>query len=389
MPSPMLEPRAMESGSRQASVFGVGAAFVAFIAAVIAARIYVRLVMLRALGTDDILMIVGTFFGFALTGASMAAAYYGVGRHYDDIPDVDYIPMLKSIYATRLLYVLSLLFVKTSLLIFYLRLDHRRPLKYTVYGILFIVIGVSIASFFILAFSCYPPAKFWDVLGTADGKCMDPGNQQDFYEANGILNIITDVLIYVVPIPMLWGVRISTRRKGAIFAIFGLGILSIAAGGVRYSFVLQLAGNPDQYYYLADSLNWCSIEIYVAIFCGSAPSLSVLVKTYAPALLGSSGGRGPTGTSGAGNGYGYGGRGTGPSYRLSSRPRGRRDTDIDVDISALDRERDGSQEEIISARGQGGIMMKTDITMEVDERGDDEGDADLRSGKGEHFRFGK
>jgi uncharacterized membrane-anchored protein YitT (DUF2179 family) len=119
--------------------------------------------------------------------------------------------MLKSIYATRLLYVLSLLFVKISLLIFYLRLDHRRPLKYTVYGILFIVIGVSIASFFILAFSCYPPAKFWDVTGTAvDGKCMDPGNQQDFYEANGILNIITDVLIYVVPIPMLWGVRIST-----------------------------------------------------------------------------------------------------------------------------------------------------------------------------------
>jgi hypothetical protein len=119
--------------------------------------------------------------------------------------------MLKSIYATRLLYVLSLLFVKISLLIFYLRLDHRRPLKYTVYGILFIVIGVSIASFFILAFSCYPPAKFWDVTGTAvDGKCMDPGNQQNFYEANGILNIITDVLIYVVPIPMLWGVRIST-----------------------------------------------------------------------------------------------------------------------------------------------------------------------------------
>ncbi|KAL2785630.1 hypothetical protein BJX66DRAFT_329186 [Aspergillus keveii] len=387
MPMPLLETRAMESGSRQASVFGVGAAFVAFISAVIAARIYVRLVMLRALGTDDILMIIGTFFGFALTGASMAAAYYGVGRHYDDIPDADYISMLKSIYATRLLYVLSLLFVKISLLIFYLRLDHRRPLKYTVYGILFIVIGVSIASFFILAFSCYPPAKFWDVTGTAvDGKCMDPGNQQDFYEANGILNIITDVLIYVVPIPMLWGVRISTRRKGAIFAVFGLGILSIAAGGVRYSFVLQLAGNPDQYYYLADSLNWCSIEIYVAIFCGSAPSLSVLVKTYAPALLGSSGGggRGPSGMSG-GN---YGGRGTGPSYRLSSRPRGRRDTDIDVDISALDRERDGSQEEIISARGQG-IMMKTDITMEVDERRDAEGDADLRGAKEEHFRFGK
>jgi hypothetical protein len=34
-------------------------------------------------------------------------------------------------------------------------------------------------------------------------------------------------------------------------------------------------------------------------------------------------------------------------------------------------------------------MMKTDITMEVDERRDAEGDADLRGAKEEHFRFGK
>lgn len=49
----LLTARELESGSRQASVFGVGGAFVAFISAVIAARVYVRVVMLHALGTDD------------------------------------------------------------------------------------------------------------------------------------------------------------------------------------------------------------------------------------------------------------------------------------------------------------------------------------------------
>ncbi|KAL4965197.1 uncharacterized protein BDV14DRAFT_200186 [Aspergillus stella-maris] len=48
-----LEKREIVSGSRQASVLGVGGAFVAFISAIVAARVYVRLVILRALGTDD------------------------------------------------------------------------------------------------------------------------------------------------------------------------------------------------------------------------------------------------------------------------------------------------------------------------------------------------
>lgn len=117
--------------------------------------------------------------------------------------------MLKSIYSTRIIYVLSLGFVKVSLLIFYLRLDHRRYMKWIVYALQFVVVGLTIASVFILAFSCYPPAKFWDLTGEAEGHCMDPDSQQVFYEANGILNIITDICIYLAPIPMLWGVRIS------------------------------------------------------------------------------------------------------------------------------------------------------------------------------------
>ncbi|KAL4780061.1 hypothetical protein BJX76DRAFT_339165 [Aspergillus varians] len=350
-----LEPRALESGSRQASVFGVGGAFVVFITAVIAVRVYVRLVMLRALGTDDILMVIGTVLGIGLTAASMVAAYYGVGRHRSHIPEEDYLPMLKGIYSTRVIYVLSLMFVKMSLLIFYLRLDPRRYMNWAVYALLFIVIGLSIASFFILTFSCFPPSKFWDVTGTAEGHCMDPDSQQIFYEANGILNIITDILIYVVPIPMLWRVRISRRRKAAILGVFSVGVLSIAAGCVRYDFVRKLAHNEDQYYYLADSLNWCSIEIYVAIFCGSAPSLSVLVKTIAPAILGSSDRTATT----HGNPSDQG-----PSHRLSGRPSNhRRRLASTADLN-------GSEEDMIpGASGTEGILMKTDIHMQVDSRG--------------------
>ncbi|KAL4955732.1 hypothetical protein BDW69DRAFT_182283 [Aspergillus filifer] len=359
-----LQQREIVPGSRQASVFGVGGAFVAFISAVIAARVYVRLAILRELGTDDMLMVIGTILGFGLTGASMAAAYYGVGRHYQDLLPLSpptTTPMLQSIYATRILYVLPLMFVKTSLLLFYLRLDPRRWMKYTVYGLLVIVIGLSIASFCILAFSCFLPPKFWDLSVDASDHFMDADRQQTFYEANGVLNIVTDICIYIVPIPMLWGLRISVRRKGAIFAIFSIGILSIAAGCVRYDFVRKLASNPDQYYYLADSLNWCSIDIYVAIFCGSAPTLSVLIKTYAPAILGS---KGRTGNS---HGLAHVSN-QGPLHPFSGRPSQHRRLDDTVDLIAGTATE--SQEEIIPGREDRGerIMMKTGIRMEVSDR---------------------
>ncbi|KAK1146140.1 hypothetical protein N8T08_003229 [Aspergillus melleus] len=362
LPSIML-PRGIEHGSRQASVFGIGVSFAVFIMVVIGLRLYVRISLINAIGVDDVLMVIGAIFTFGLSVASIIAAYHGTGRHVEDIPTPSLPPMLKAIYSTRLIYIVAMLFVKMSLLWFYLRLDRRRRMRWTVYCLMVFVIGISVSSFFVLAFSCYPPAMFWDVEGTVKGKCMSPGSQQAFYDANGILNIVTDIFIYLTPIPMLWGVKISGRKKTALFGIFGLGILAVAAGCVRYDYVRLLSNTADQYYYLADSLNWCSIEIYVAIFCGSAPALSVLIKTYAPRVFGSSYGRHDY----EGDGHTPGNSsGQTPAQKLSGRSkdiwhkakisgrRGLQDTTLT-----------GSEEAIVPGDG---IVLKTELRMDVMQR---------------------
>ncbi|PLB50030.1 hypothetical protein P170DRAFT_463334 [Aspergillus steynii IBT 23096] len=361
LPSFLL-PRGIEHGTRQASVFGIGISFAVFIMVVILLRLYVRISLINAIGVDDVLMVIGAVFTFGLSVASMIAAYHGTGKHVEEIPMTSLPPMLKAIYSTRLIYIIAMLFVKMSLLWFYLRLDRRRRMKWTVYFLMFFVIGISVSSFFVLAFSCYPPAMFWDVEGTVEGECMSPGSQQAFYDANGILNIVTDIFIYLTPIPMLWGVKISGRKKGALFAIFGLGILAVAAGCVRYDYVRLLSNTADQYYFLADSLNWCSIEIYVAIFCGSAPALSVLIKTYAPRVFGSSYGRHdyesdntPGNSSGQTPAQRLSGRGKDIWHKAKiSGRRGLQDTTLT-----------GSEEAIVPGDG---IVLKTELRMDVMQR---------------------
>ncbi|GCB24625.1 hypothetical protein AAWM_07510 [Aspergillus awamori] len=214
---------------QQTTVLGIGVAFMAFTSVVIALRVYVRTLLLRAWGADDVLMVIGT-----------------------------------CIWATRLLYVLGLCFIKLSLLWFYLRLETRRFMQWLVYSVIFIVLGVSISSFFVDTLSCIPPSKFWN--STKSGHCMSTASQQKFYEVNGILVIVMDILIWAVPIPMLWRVRISLRKKIAVLGVFSVGLLSIAAACVRYNTVLQLANNPDETYVLAASLNWCGIEAYVVFY---------------------------------------------------------------------------------------------------------------------------
>ena len=148
---------------------------------------------------------------------------------------------------------------------------------------------------------------------------------------------------------------------------------------VRYDYVRLLSNTADQYYFLADSLNWCSIEIYVgmishpipscvhilsnpAIFCGSAPALSVLIKTYAPRVFGSSYGRynyesdnTPGNSSGQTPAQRLSGRGKDIWHKAKiSGRRGLQDTTLT-----------GSEEAIVPGDG---IVLKTELRMDVMQR---------------------
>ncbi|KAF9696675.1 hypothetical protein EKO04_005531 [Ascochyta lentis] len=240
--------------------------------------------MQGGLGTDNHLLLVGFIFTIALSISTMLCGWYGAGVHAKDIPLENMAPLLKSNYATRLLYTVALGFVKASILVFYMRLDHRKYTRWAIYFLMAFVAALSITTFFFLAFVCVPPSLFWDVTGqkAAPEKCLSQATQQMFFNLNGVCNIIQDVSIYLLPIPILWNLQMPLRQKLALGALFSVGMVAVTAGCVRFYYVLFLANEADLWYYMADSLNWCSIEIYVAIICSSASTFKAILKTYLP-----------------------------------------------------------------------------------------------------------
>ena len=130
-------------------------------------------------------------------------------------------PMPQLISVASILYCPFLASAKLSLLFFYLRLSHIQWFRLCVYASMFLVVGYNIALVFPLIFACTPFKRNWDVTIT-EGSCID---RTPLYMATAVLNMATDILLLVLPIPMVVKLQMPRAQKAGLICIFGVGSL--------------------------------------------------------------------------------------------------------------------------------------------------------------------
>jgi hypothetical protein len=115
----------------------------------------------------------------------------------------------------------SLAAVKISLLLFYVRIFSIRKFRVAAYVVMTVVvmwwISVVLEEFLL----CRPFAYNWD-RSIENGVC---GNVEAAYTAAGIINLCTDVMALILPVPMVWGLQLPPRAKAALLVTFGVGIV--------------------------------------------------------------------------------------------------------------------------------------------------------------------
>ncbi|KAF9741992.1 hypothetical protein PMIN06_006415 [Paraphaeosphaeria minitans] len=99
-----------------------------------------------------------------------------------------------------------------------------------------------------------------------------------------ISDLITDVLIWLLPIPVVWGLNIGIRRKLGVIAIFLLAACSLAAAVVRLLIQLAIhregfAARTNVNLTLSTSLYWQFIEADIALIACCLPMMSVFFKS--------------------------------------------------------------------------------------------------------------
>jgi hypothetical protein len=118
-------------------------------------------------------------------------------------------------------YCFSVTCAKSSILLFYLRLSPHRYFRVITYGLLVIIVIYSLIVSFQFLFACTPMAKFWDMTITK-ATCID---YRKIWLFNALMNSLTDICMLILPIPMLWPVRIPLRQKMGVTAMLMVGVL--------------------------------------------------------------------------------------------------------------------------------------------------------------------
>ena len=100
----------------------------------------------------------------------------------------------------------------------------------TVYTTMAMSVSYAVSVLLQNIFLCRPIAKNWDK--TISGSC---GNTIQAYEAFGIINLLIDLAIVILPMPLLWGLQLPIAKKVALTAIFGVGFVYATRSSLEFS----------------------------------------------------------------------------------------------------------------------------------------------------------
>ncbi|KAF7533426.1 hypothetical protein G7054_g7075 [Neopestalotiopsis clavispora] len=239
---------------------------------VVGLRVYTRLAYKTGLGWDDALILISAPQGVGMLIIQGLWLPMGIGYPLTEVA-VNIGVILRLLVAYELIYATSISSIKLSVLCFYLRMFVNPGLKkVTKYVIAFVLLW-SVGNILQVFLICRPFAATYDP--TVPGTC---GDQVGSFIAIGAFNIITDVLIFFLPIHTIWTLQMKTRAKIGVVAVFLIGILTSIVGICRIVSLLNvdLTNNLTGTMIYADFLS--TIEPNLAVLCVSLPVLGPLLS---------------------------------------------------------------------------------------------------------------
>ena len=94
---------------------------------------------------------------------------------------------------------------------------------------------------FAIIFQCLPIEYNWNTT-IEGGHCIAIGK---FALVTSILNVITDVTILVLPLPLVWKLNVTRRRRWGLIVLFALGGGACIVGITRAGWIGELNATVD------------------------------------------------------------------------------------------------------------------------------------------------
>lgn len=129
---------------------------------------------------------------------------------------------LQNFWLSIVLYNLTLAVIKLTFLFQYYRVLAIHQMKRVIWVGGTIIMLWAVSQLLVVIFTCSPVQKFWET--SLVGTCLP---NLPFWYINAAGNILTDLAIFVMPLPVLNRLQLRKKQKYFLLGIFSLGFLYV------------------------------------------------------------------------------------------------------------------------------------------------------------------
>lgn len=136
-------------------------------------------------------------------------------------------------------------------------------------------------------FQCEPLSYIWLGWkgGYGDYTCLNVHALT--YTAAGF-SIAQDVVIFVMPIPLLTSLNASMHKRSQILFMFSLGFFVLLTSCIRLGFIVHFAASWNPTWDYNGPLIWSGLELGVSMIVTSLPAIRVMLTRTVPNIFGGS-----------------------------------------------------------------------------------------------------
>ncbi|OLN81340.1 hypothetical protein CCHL11_08567 [Colletotrichum chlorophyti] len=208
---------------------------------VLVQRFYTKIFLSDGPKIDDGLMLLAWVASIVMQSIQIwSCSIGGLGHHAFEMPIQVYEKHMLSSYIVAPVFITCNGLTKASLFTAYLNISPQRWYRRTISIAICLVATYTVAIASLLLFQCQPIRTNWDPY--TPGKCL---NSAILYMAIAVSNIFSDVVLFVIPIPMVLRLQMRPAVKLGAILMFGIGSLTVTTSIVRMVYLQSLLKTND------------------------------------------------------------------------------------------------------------------------------------------------
>ncbi|KAK7966319.1 uncharacterized protein PG986_000596 [Apiospora aurea] len=243
---------------------------------VVALRFYTRHYIVGKIAIEDWFALGALINSLGVSIGIGRQSYWALGKHIWTISPGRLSDFLRALWYTALFYHVSLGLMKASILLLYIRMFKSYDTLRRASWIVLAIVGVGMSGVLAVTFTtCVPLRRKWDK--DVDGYCQP---DWPWWAATGF-QAGSDVVIFLMPLPTIYKLRLPQRQKLALVAVFALGLFVCLVAILRIVWVSKT--DDTDFTFSGKAVGeWSCIELNTAIVCASLMLLKPLYHKVHP-----------------------------------------------------------------------------------------------------------